>query len=710
MDVRRARLGWSIWALALLAWALQLGLWVAGGFRQSLGVTEPSVTWNAVVLRLSFVLALGTLSTFGVIIVARQPRNPVGWTASMLGLLVALTIGAGVYATSPVLTPPGGQPPAAAAVAWAGNLMGANTALIVPLLLLFPDGRLPSPRWRAVLWLAGAATCLNLVSLALMPGPMAYVASYPNPLGLPAAADALALLRGLGAAGLVAAILLGAAALVLRFRRARGDERQQLKWVVFAAAVWAPALGAVFFAPRAWLPVVSTLYGLVLLGFVVSLGLSVLKYRLYDIDLVISRTLVYGVLAIGIGLVYVGVVAGAGLLVGTRGEPDEIILSLLATAVVAIAFQPLREQLQRLANRLVYGERATPYEVLSDFSRRLAGALTVDAVLPRIAEAAARGVGADRGRVRIFAAGEHDRAVAWPASSIAEPFEHTVPVLHQGQVIGEIAVARVPGDPLTPTDTKLLLDLASQAGPALTNVRLDLELQGRLRELQASRQRIVAAQDDERRRLERDIHDGAQQQLVALAVNVRLARELVHTDPQQADSLMEEVGTQANEALATLRELARGIFPAVLADQGLAAALESPIARSQPGVTLVSEPRLLGRRFSPEIESAVYFCCLEALQNRAKHAPDAPTTVELDLDAGWLRFAVVDAGPGFDTRLPSGGTGLAGMADRLAAVGGSLEVRSQPGQGTRISGRVPVERSAPAADGYRGAGRAVPRP
>jgi signal transduction histidine kinase len=217
----------------------------------------------------------------------------------------------------------------------------------------------------------------------------------------------------------------------------------------------------------------------------------------------------------------------------------------------------------------------------------------------------------------------------------------------------------------------------------------------------------VAAQDDERRRLERDIHDGAQQQLVALAVNVRLARELVHTDPQQADDLLEEVGTQANAALATLRELARGIFPAVLADQGLAAALEGPVARSQPGVTLVSEPRLLGRRFSPQIESAVYFCCLEALQNRAKHAAGAPTTVELDLDEDWLRFAVVDAGPGFDTRLPSGGTGLAGMADRLAAVGGTLEVHSRPGQGARISGRVPVEGSAPIADRYRGAGRAT---
>lgn len=259
-------------------------------------------------------------------------------------------------------------------------------------------------------------------------------------------------------------------------------------------------------------------------------------------------------------------------------------------------------------------------------------------------------------------------------------------------------------------EQRLLLALAQRAGLAIQNARLyeqaqqvaTLEERQRLtrelaEELRASRQRIVAAQDAERRRLERDIHDGAQQHLVSLAVNIRVAQELIETDPAEANGLLAAVGEQVGEALANLRDLARGIFPAVLADRGLLSALEAHLVRVSTNTQLIADPALETVRFAPEIEAAAYFCCLEALQNCAKHASGAPVLVHLALEDAWLAFSVSDSGPGFDLSVAREGTGLHGMADRLAAIGGMLEVRSQPGQGTAVSGRVPAAASAGAS-------------
>jgi len=279
--------------------------------------------------------------------------------------------------------------------------------------------------------------------------------------------------------------------------------------------------------------------------------------------------------------------------------------------------------------------------------------------------------------------------VAWPAGAHDKPFDRTVPVLHQGTPVGEIAISKPDRQPITDAESRLLADLAAQAGPAFENVRLDLELQARLEELQASRQRIVAAQDAERRRLERDIHDGAQQQFVAIAVTLRVAYELVRSDPAEAESLLAELGVQAQTALGTLRDLARGIYPPALVDRGLSAAVEAHIAKTCPEVQLGVDG-VGAQRYAPEAEAGVYFCCLEALQNRAKHAPGAPGRVDLRAENGWLTFVVTDEGPGFETAGNGGGSGLQNMADRMAALGGVLEVRSAPGQGTSVTGRVPA--------------------
>jgi signal transduction histidine kinase len=264
----------------------------------------------------------------------------------------------------------------------------------------------------------------------------------------------------------------------------------------------------------------------------------------------------------------------------------------------------------------------------------------------------------------------------------------TVPVRHQGELLGALTLTKPPNETLTPTERKLVADLAAQAGLVLRNVRL-------IEDLRASRQRLVAAQDEERVRLERNLHDGAQQQLVALAVKQRLVESVLERDPAKARELMAELQAQTTEALETLRDLARGIYPPILADRGLEAAVEAQIRRAAVPIELEAD---VSKRYPREIEAAVYFSCLEALQNVAKYANASRTIVRLNDAPGWLTFTVADDGVGFDAARTSFGTGIMGIRDRVEALGGTLEVRSRPGGGTNLTGRLPVTVAAPIAE------------
>jgi signal transduction histidine kinase len=258
--------------------------------------------------------------------------------------------------------------------------------------------------------------------------------------------------------------------------------------------------------------------------------------------------------------------------------------------------------------------------------------------------------------------------------------EHAFPVRHQGEVLGAITVSFPPSDPITPGKSRLVEDLAAQAGLVLRNARL-------IQELRASRHRIVSAQDARAKKLERDLHDGAQQQLVALSVKLGLAGQLADRDPVAAKALLGQLQGEATDAIDTLRDLARGIYPPLLADQGLAAALSAQARKSAVPVEVVAEGV---ERYPQDVEAAVYFSTLEALQNVAKYAGASKATVRLARNDGHLTFSVHDDGRGFD---PSGtrfGTGLQGMSDRLEAIGGTLSVRSAVGDGTTIRGSVPV--------------------
>jgi signal transduction histidine kinase len=364
------------------------------------------------------------------------------------------------------------------------------------------------------------------------------------------------------------------------------------------------------------------------------------------------------------------------------------------TGAVALAFQPVRERLQRLANRLVYGRRATPHDALAVLSRRAAEAAPSEVLLNDMVRAVCDALGLPAASFWL-GAGEDRRAVAvWPDSGertvrLSPPADHgtrTLPVQHEGRLLGAISVTVPPGRALSPSDQRLLADVANQAGLVFRNLGLTADLMARVAELHESRRRLVTAQEEERRRLERDLHDGAQQHLFGLKITIRDVRTLLlRPDPLATSAALERLEQQADDALRTVRELARGVSPPLLTAQGLAGAL-SARARTAPLDVRVSTDG--AGRYSADLEGAVYFCCSEALQNAIRHARASVVRIRLAQEGDELVFAVEDDGRGFDVESTCSGAGLQSMRDRVDVVGGTLKIVSQPSGGTRVLGRV----------------------
>jgi signal transduction histidine kinase len=635
----------------------------------------------------------GLFVVVGWAIVTRQPRNAIGWLLFSVPLTGILSLFVGDYATEALARRPGSLAFGVAA-AWVDRwLIIVTLGVFIPIFLLFPDGKLPSKRWRPVLWLLIGAFAVTVVSWAITPGPLtgafADIADVhvTNPLGVEALRQPLSAITQIGAFAMLVSALLAGAAIVVRFRGASQEVRQQIKWLAFVAVAFiaelmltivasiivgdrsaaGDAIGNIMF----WVWTATLVFGIP-----IACGIAILRYHLYDLDIVVRKTLVFGLLAVFITAVYALIVGGVSALVSSASSTA---LSFVAAAVLAITFQPARNRARKIADRLVYGKRATPYEVLAEFSDRVGEAYASDDVLSRMATVLMEGTGATGARV-LLRVGTDQREAATVGEPNADEF--SVEVTHQGENLGALAVSMPPSEPMDPAKQQLVEDLASQAGLVLRNVRL-------IEELRASRQRLVAAQDDERRKLERNLHDGAQQQLVALAVQLKLLEQSAGKDPDRDRQLAAKLGSQANAALEDLRDLARGIYPPLLADKGLTAALESQARKAAVPTTI--EAGGVGR-YSQDVESAIYFCTLEALNNVAKYAEATRAIVRVSHQDGHVAFAVEDDGRGFDATATSYGTGLQGMADRLDAVGGELHVESSPGAGATVTGRIPVTR------------------
>jgi signal transduction histidine kinase len=648
-----------------------------------------------------FILPLLTVSLLafpavGAAIVTHRAWHPIGWIFISFGLLFVLSLGLIEYAVYTLFAQPGALPWGKTA-AWLGNWLPVPLLyLFLLLMLLFPDGRFSSARWRTLAWITLVVTAIGTIGFAFAPQNLfPPMQALRNPGAVSGELGSLMLyatqvggvLAGLG-------VVVAVGSLVVRFRRATGDERQQIKWFGFGAALLALTL-----ALESVLPPSATASAALNLLLVLSLaalpvvaGIAILRYRLYDIDIVINRAVLLGILAIFITAVYLGIVVGAGTIVGHASTP---LLSALAAAVVAIAFQPVRLAAQHLANRIVYGRRATPYDALSSFSGRVAGEYAIEEVLPRMARILAEGTGATRADVWLRQDNELRPSASWPTGSaplsavpLAEATQSRndgvtlwVPVKQDDELLGALSITKRRSDPITPLESTLVNDLAAQAGLVLRNASL-------IEDLRMSRRRIVVAQDARAKVLERNIHDGAQQQLVALAIKARLAEKSLGRDDERARQLLIDVVGEAQEALDSLRDLAHGIFPPLLAEKGLVVALEAQ-ARRASVPTIVEAVSVT--RYSPDVEAAVYFCCLEALQNIAKYAQASSAVVRLQQMDGLLTFSVTDDGIGFEPANARNGAGTTNMIDRMEALGGRLTIDSAPGKGTTVLGRVMCE-------------------
>ena len=577
--------------------------------------------------------------------------------------------------------------------------------LLVAIFYLFPTGHLGSARWRWPWRIYLTAAIVTIVGFAIQPYKQVHAASgftVTNPVGIPSIREPLGIVLAVAGITLLVSGFLAFASLVARYRRGGAEERQQLRWLFAVGGIAAvtiallmvigplgEARGGVFQRLADVLMIV--LVTILVVGIPVATGVAIFRYHLYDLNLVVRKTVVYALLAGFVTFVYAGVVAGATAIAGG----DSLLLSIVATAIVAALFQPVRRGATHLADRLVFGRRAEPYEILSRFSERVGGIYAAEDVLPRMVRVIAEGTGADRVELWLGDGTTSRVAASWPTTG--DPIgraDLVVPVEHHDRALGEIRIRKPAGEPVTATEDKLLRDLASQASVVVRNVGLTSELQARVdrlsaqaEELRASRVRIVAAHDAERRRLERNIHDGAQQHLVALAVKLRLAKTLSAKDPAKAAEMLLDLRDQTELARRTLLDLASGIYPATLEEHGIAAALEEQTSSSGAHVTIQTEDV---ERLSIETEAAVYFVCLEAVQNATKYARASGVRVLLSRRDGDLAFEVSDDGIGFDTRLAESGSGLRNMRDRLAAFGGDVEIDSSPGSGTRVRGQVPV--------------------
>ena len=630
-------------------------------------------------------------SFVGALIASRRQGNPIGWVFCFVALFQGLLIFAEEYATYALITNPGSLPLGPEAV-WLSEWIWAPGVglFLVFLPLLFPDGRPPTRRWWWAAWLGALSIGLISVLGAVLFWPdrgpelmrygdgEAYVVAPLWALVTDYVAFPMMLVAGLGAV----------VSLFVRFRRARGEERQQIKWFASASVLtlaFAFALDGLPHAEGGPTEAVLVLLGILIVPAIpVATGVAILKHRLYDIDLVINRTLVYGVLTACVVGTYVIIVGYLGALFRTDGD---LAISLVATGIVAVLFAPLRDRLQRGVNRLMYGERDDPYAVLSRLGQRLEATLEPHAVLPAVAESVAHALKLPHVAIELKRGEGYETAAehGWPAG---EPLR--LPLVYRTETVGRIVLSsRAPGESFGPADRRLLDDLARQARVAAHAVRLTDDLQ-------RSRERLVTAREEERRRLRRNLHDGLGPALSSAMLKLGAARRLLPSD-SLVDDLIVEVRDDMRATIADVRGLVYDLRPPALDQLGLELAIrdyaEQCASEDEDGMRVtVDAPEQLSL-LPAAVEVAAYYIAREALTNAARHARARSCRVHLALQDGpervELRLEITDDGVGLSHERHLG-VGLSSMRERVEELGGKFSVESPPEGGTRVVARLPV--------------------
>jgi two-component system, NarL family, sensor kinase len=669
-DRGAARLAWALVGLSVLfvALAAVFGL-LAGG-----GDTEWGTRWGGAVTALAFL----AFPIVGAILVSKRGGGILGWLFLGVGVTFALGGAAGEYAHYAVQTDPGSLP-AGRVLAWIADWLWVPTmGLAIGLILLFPDGRLPSPGWRWLLRALIATMSVAVVGIALTPGPLAESPFTTNPFGVERAAG---LFEALSHAqlGVFVFAAVAAFALVRRYRRSHGEQRVQIKWFVTAGAV----VAALFLVPAVLIAtgpegLVAVSQDAALAGWAllpVAALIAVLKYRLYDIDVVINRSLVYGALTLFVLAVYAGLLAAVEAVFSREGAAT----SLLAAAVVAVAFAPAKERLQRGVDRMLYGERRDPYRALSQLGARLEAALTPEDVLPAIVEAVTQSLRLPYAAVELR---DEDGPHVVASSGTVRSSVERVPLQYRGELVGELAVGLRPGESeFSPADRKLLADLARQAGVAAHAVALT-------RALQRSRERLVTAREEERRRLRRDLHDGLGPALAGITLQLEVARNQLGGEPAPAREKLLELRAHTQAAIADIRRLVHDLRPPALDELGLLGALREQAARLDGRLRVTVDGPGSLPELPAAVEVAAYRIGLEALTNVVRHANAHACTVRVSA-AGALELEIADDGEGLapDRRA---GVGLGSMRERAAELGGTCTIAPGRQGGTRVVARLPL--------------------
>jgi signal transduction histidine kinase len=647
----------------------------------------------------------GPFYAVGLVLAFRGPGQRVGAWLLATGATFLLSVCLG----DAVLPLVAGSPAAWIVVLgreWAGF---ACLAAAVGLIGLFPTGMPQRTAERWVLW-AAAATAVLIPVLEMVARPTAPPGDFPgsgqlavaSPLFLPGARALEPVVTGLTYA-FIAWAAVGVIMLYLRYRRSPSEDRRRIRWLL-AGAVCALVSMAALWVVASSLPdgfpavaAIDVLWVLTAGSLLGSLIVALSPGGLLGIDRSSRRSMVYRALWLLIAVGYVAAAAALGLL-ASRHLPVEAAVLLVAAA--ALLFQPAQRRLERLADRWVFGARLDGYEVLTRFGAMLEASPRPADLLPRLAAAIRDGLGLRWARVRLDltpAGGSLPTAgtAGLEPGEVHEP-ALVVPLVQAGTVLGRIECGPRRDGPLLDEDRRLLANLAGQAAAAARNLHLTAELSDRLglirqqaAELTASRARVAQTQDAERQRIQRDLHDGVQQDLVALTAKLALARERLRRGDPRADEALAELQRDMSELIGQLRDFAHAIHPPVLADQGLLEAIEAQAARLPFEVVIEADPALRGVRYPQPVETATWYVVAEALTNAVKHARARRVIVALAQPNGQLAVEVRDDGCGFD-QATVGGLGLASLADRIAIVNGTLHIDSTPGQGTTLRAKVPL--------------------